>query len=106
MEPSSKTGSQVSPSIDEALLPVSDLIKEFVNPLRVIEPSHDPQTGYRLYADQVTISMPMEMDMFGETDEQVSLGAAPPLYHYQTSYEPALHQLKMTITASHGSAAT
>jgi hypothetical protein len=87
--------------IDEALVPLRDLVEGLVIEGGQIE---DEQLGVSMSIESIKLDLPVELDIFTDDNGQVIIGGAPPTQHTETSIMPVFHQLKMTVVhvaASH-----
>ena len=56
----------------------------------------DEQAGIRFYIDECTIESPVELGVYVDDQGAVKVGSSVPLYDVDTTFRPALHQLRFT----------
>jgi hypothetical protein len=86
--------------IDEALMPVHN----YVTVLFDIEASAgDEEWGVKMEIDEVSIDMPVQMDIIVSDDGQVTIGVSPPLHYVATGIEPVFHRISVrsVLTKEH-----
>ena len=81
--------------IDELLLPMHQYIQELINLQSSVIMDIDEQI--QLYPEQMSIEMPLEMQIDGLPDQKVIIGAAPPIYYANTSIQPVYHSIRVNI---------
>lgn len=80
--------------IDEALLPLHRFLADLT---AVIDGFEDDGAGVRMNLASLGITMPLVLDVGANADNQLALGAAPPLYYLETTVEQVHHSIKLTI---------
>lgn len=80
---------------DEAYLPLSQHVKA----LMPVEDCliYDEARGIFTYAEEVKVTMPVEIDIAVGPDGSVTIGSAPPLYYADTALQPVFHSLTIRI---------
>lgn len=80
--------------IDEAMLEMSGFIDEMTDlDVYLVAEEED----FAMYAEKVTLDLPVQLDIGVLDDGQVVIGSSPPLYYVETTIMPVFHQLKVTI---------
>ena len=79
--------------IDEALLPLHRFIADLVEAGLGLE-----SDGVRMGIESLGIEMPLTLDVVMQQDGRLAIGAAPPLYYFETSLAQVHHPLKVLIT--------
>lgn len=69
-----------------------------------LAPMHEHLAGIVPIADddgatveQLTVEMPIELDVLREPDGSLSVGSSPPLYYQRTGFRAAPHHITVTI---------
>jgi hypothetical protein len=57
----------------------------------------DPETGCRLYAETMKVTLPIELDVVHAGEGSLTVGMTPPTQTWETSIYPVLHQLRVTV---------
>jgi hypothetical protein len=78
--------------IDPALLPLGDVIAGLLPKLDLH--ANESQT---MEIEEIEIDVPLELDVQAWHGRAAKLSASPPVYYVETSDEPVLHQMKITI---------
>ena len=60
----------------------------------------DEGAGVRSHITEITIELPIEMDVSRDTSGALVLGSAPPIYYADTSFRPSYHHIRVTATIS------
>lgn len=80
--------------MDEAFLPLSGLLdRARALPGALV----DQNAGMRLFIDECTLAMPVELDISRRDDGSLQIGSMPPLYRTTTTFLPSFHQLRVTL---------
>lgn len=82
------------PHIDEAMMPFEEMINTLVEPVEEIA---DEENGVNMYVSSIALDMPIQLDVVVDENGKVMLGATPPLYKVETSFETVFHQLRFTF---------
>jgi len=85
--------------MDEAFVPLHRLLPDLLPLTAVIE---DEELGVRQIVTGCEVDTPIELDLVvgsGSTAGTVQIGAAPPLYHLETSDLPVFHRVRITVTS-------
>lgn len=61
----------------------------------------DPQSGMSIEIEQVTVNLPMELNVAGKED-MLSLSSSAPTQTVETTIFPVLHRMTLTIVATDG----
>lgn len=80
--------------IDEAMMSFEEMINTLVEP---VEEIIDEENGVNMYVSSVSLDMPIQLDVVVDENGKVTLGATPPLYKADTSFESVFHQLRFTF---------
>lgn len=80
--------------MDEAFLPMHRLLPSL---LPLTAPIEHAGLGIRQTITGCDVTTPIELDLT-VGDEGVVIGAAPPLYHLETSELPVLHTVRVIVT--------
>lgn len=84
-------------SIDEAMLP----FHVFASALSAFDGFiDDEEAGVKMSLSNVTLELPVLIDIVGNGDGVLTLGASPPLYYEATGVESIYHQIRLTVTLS------
>lgn len=75
-------------------MPFQEMINTLVEP---VEDIMDEEIGVNMYVSSIALDMPVQLDVVVDENGQVTLGATPPLYKVETSFEPVFHQLRFTF---------
>lgn len=79
--------------IDEALLPFHN----YVTALFDIEASAgSKEIGVKMEIDEVSIEMPVQMDIIVGDDGRITIGVSPPLHYIATTVQPVFHRITAT----------
>lgn len=84
------------PRIDEAMMPFEEMINTLVEPIDEII---DQENGVNMHVSSIAMDMPIQLDVVVDENGKVTLGATPPLYKEDTSFETVFHQLRFTFEA-------
>ncbi|MFT3877537.1 MAG: hypothetical protein QM708_14120 [Propioniciclava sp.] len=79
--------------MDEAFIPLHRLLPAL---LPLSPPIEDAARGIRQTITACEVTTPIELDLT-VTGGQVQIGAAPPLYHLETSLAPVLHAVRIVV---------
>lgn len=77
---------------------LSELLEDFLTPQ--IEAAPDPaqpDQALGLFVEKLALDLPIEMQTLRDNDDQLALGVAPPSQWIETSVEPVLHRLRVTL---------
>jgi hypothetical protein len=86
--------------IDEAMLEMS----EFISQMSEVEGYlYDVEMETGLQLENVSMSMPLQLDLLVNEDGSVVLGGSPPLYYAETTILPVFHQLNIKICVNENS---
>lgn len=91
--------------IERPLLPeedrfpsLSELLEDFLVPQ--LSQQSDPLDGTRvmaMYVEQMKLDVPIEVQPQRDMDNRLVLGTTPPTQWIETSVQPVLHQLRITL---------
>jgi hypothetical protein len=59
----------------------------------------DPELGLGMRLERAAIDTPIELDVLVDDDGRVSIVAAPPTQHVETTYMPVFHHIDLVVTA-------
>ena len=62
----------------------------------------DPETGQTLEIEQVTVKLPIELNVAITDENTVNLYSSPPTQTVETTILPVFHHMKLTIVATDG----
>ncbi len=79
--------------MDPAFLAFSDALAEMLDFRGEIV---DNEAGVRSHITQISIELPIEMDVSRDEKGALVLGSAPPIYYVDTSYRPSYHRIRVT----------
>ena len=85
--------------MDEAFIPLHQLLPDLLPLTAVIE---DEELGVRQIVTGCEVETPIELDLVvghGMSAGEMQIGAAPPLYHLETSYLPIFHSVRIIVTS-------
>lgn len=86
--------------IDEAMLEMS----EFISQMSEVEGYlYDGEMKTAMQLENVSMSMPLQLDLHVNEDGSVVLGGSPPLYYAETTILPVFHQLNIKISVNENS---
>jgi len=88
--------------VDEAFLPLAELVPGLLPSLPDIYAAFDDETGVRTQIMGYDVTSPIELDVAVRPDGSVAIGGAPPLYHLDTSTPPVLHGLHVVAVREAG----
>jgi len=80
--------------IDEAMMSFEEMVNELVEPVDEIV---DEDNGVLMGISNISLDMPIQLDVVIDENGKVQLGATPPLYHLDTSFTPVFHQFRFTF---------
>lgn len=80
--------------LDEAMSPVKNVIHELY---QFTGSMVDEEQALRMDVDQVKMEVPVELDVYVDENGRVTLGTSSRHTSADVSFEPVLHQLKLTI---------
>lgn len=83
--------------LDEATSPIQEVLNEIQHFTKGIE---DEQANLKMEIDAVKIETPVELDVHVDEAGRVTLGTTSRHTTADVSFEPVLHQLKLTITSN------
>jgi hypothetical protein len=76
------------------LMPFSQLVEELTN---YQKQQVDPNTGYAMTIEQLTVDMPIELKVTVNNDGTVNLKGSPPTQLVKTTVMPVFHQMQIRI---------
>lgn len=76
----------------------SDVLEQLAD---LVDRLEDPQSGMTMEIEQVTINLPIELNVASEEDAIVLSGSAP-TQTVETTIFPVLHRMTLTIVATNG----
>lgn len=79
--------------IDEAFLPFNKMVEEMVD---VNAEFYTADKGIHLYAYEMEVMTPVELDIIVDENGKITLGLVPPLYRVETSFRPSYHSISFT----------
>ena len=86
--------------IDEAMLEMS----EFISQMSAVEGYlYDVEMETSMQLENVSMSMPLQLDLHVNEDGSIVLGGSPPLYYAETTILPVFHQLNIKICVTENS---
>lgn len=77
---------------------LSSMLEDFLTPQ--IEAAPDPaypDQAFGLFVERLSLDMPIEIQTLRDDDQRLILGTAPPSQWIETSVEPVLHRLRVTL---------
>lgn len=89
-------------AVDEAFLPLAELMPGLLPNLPDIYATFDEETGIRTQITGYDVTSPVELDVAVRPDGSVEIGGTPPLYHLATSTLPVLHRLHVVAVREDG----
>jgi hypothetical protein len=89
------TAPEPAATIDEALVPFSEMARAFTDFTGVF--GEDESAGLPAEVERIELDLPVVLEVLVADDGRVILGSAPPLYYEETGIEPVYHQLRLTI---------
>lgn len=92
---------------DDRFPGLAELLEDFLTPqLQLATDPMQPEQMLGLYVERLALDMPLEIQTLRETVDgpdadntinQLSLGASPPTQWIETSVQPVLHRLRVTL---------
>jgi hypothetical protein len=82
--------------MDEAFMPLHAILDGMLAQLG--EELVDEQAGVRSHIVECSIETPVELDLVRDDTGALRLGATPPLYRVETSFQPSFHRISFTAT--------
>ena len=79
--------------MDPAFLSLSDALAQMLDVRGEIV---DQDAGVRAHITQLSIELPIELDVSRDESGALVLGSAPPLYYVETTYLPSFHRIRVT----------
>jgi hypothetical protein len=81
------------------LMPFSQLVEELTN---YEKQQVDPNTGFAMTIEQLTVGMPIELKVTVNNDGTVNLKGSPPTQLVKTTVMPIFHQIQIRIVREDG----
>jgi hypothetical protein len=81
------------------LMPFSQLVEELTN---YEKQQVDPNTGFAMTIEQLTVDMPIELKVTVNNDGTVNLKGSPPTQLVKTTVMPVFHQMQIRIVREDG----
>jgi hypothetical protein len=63
----------------------------------------DDEVGVRSHIMQLSIELPIELDVSRDESGALVLGSAPPIYYVDTTYRPSYHRIRVTAVTPEAS---
>ena len=63
----------------------------------------DDEVGVRSHITQLSIELPIELDVSRDESGALVLGSAPPIYYVDTTYRPSYHRIRVTAVTAEAS---
>lgn len=87
---------------DDRFPGLAELLEDFLTPqLELAADPMQPEQMLGLFVERLALDMPLEMQTLreseGETENRLSLGTSPPTQWIETSVQPVLHRLRVTL---------
>jgi hypothetical protein len=79
--------------------PIAQFVEELVNYDKQIV---DPETGYAMTLEQVTVDMPIELKVAVNPDGTVKLTGSPPTQLVRTTIMPVFHHMRLRVVREDG----
>ena len=81
---------------------LAELLEDFLTPqiAQAMDP-FDTNRGMAMYIDKLTITLPIETQALRDEDNRLTVGISPPTQWIETSVQPVLHQLRVTLELDH-----
>lgn len=84
-------------TIDEAMLEIGD----FVGQMSEIDGYlFSGEEQFNLYAERISLDMPVQLDIKVTDTGIVKIGSSPPLYYVETSIMPVFHQIRINMESN------
>lgn len=90
------TAAEVAPEDQSPTL--SGLLEDFLTPQIEMAPDPaQPDQALGLFVERLALELPIEIQTLRDDDNQLTLGTAPPTQWIETTVEPVLHRLRVTL---------
>jgi hypothetical protein len=81
---------------------LAELLEDFLTPQLALEPDPlQPARQCGLFVERLALELPIEVQTLRDDDNRLSLGASPPTQWIETSVQPVLHRLRLTLELDH-----
>ena len=77
---------------------LAELLEDILTPQISFEVDPaEPQRGVAMYIETLKLDLPIELQTLRDNNNRFVLGTSPPTQWIETSVQPVLHQLRLTL---------
>jgi hypothetical protein len=77
---------------------LAELLEDFLTPqLELDADPMQPDRQYGLFVERLALDLPLEFQTLRDSDNRLTLGTSPPTQWIETSVQPVLHRLRVTL---------
>lgn len=83
---------------DDRFPGLAELLEDFLTPqLEMAVDPMQPDQHFGLFVERLSLDMPLELQTMRDEDNRLTLGSSPPTQWIETSVQPILHRLRLTL---------
>lgn len=77
---------------------LAEMLEDFLSPqLELAVDPLAPDQQYGLFVERLSLELPLEMQTLRDAGNRLTLGTSPPTQWIETSVQPVLHRLRLTL---------
>lgn len=82
---------------------LAELLEDFLSPHLALDTDPlQPDRQFALFVERLALDMPIELQTLRDDGNRLSLGTSPPTQWIETTVEPVLHRLRITLEIDNG----
>lgn len=83
---------------DDRFPGLAELLEDLLTPQLELQPDPlQPDRQFGLFVERLALDLPLELQTLRDADNRLTLGTAPPTQWIETSVQPVLHRLRVTL---------